>query len=623
MSNSLSSMACDGIQNNSYSGRARFPSPYLDYTSTYVWRNLTEIFDWAEFSYLMTPEVREAFRRLVSPFVTRVKFESPDPDTRPVSPTDERKWRQLMEENLQWPLHAFGLLLNVVFYGNDFISVIAPIDRSVRCPSCGTLVKMKDAPEEMQIKYAKGQFSGRCVSRSCRSAGLRAPVKFGIIDRRDTNPSKYKIKHWSPRLIEVRHYETTEDNEIFLRVPAPIKNAVLRNDLFTLATIDLAMLEAIDKNGLFKFREGRVFHAREPSLAGIRTNGWGLPRVTGLHKQSWMLHLLRKSIQSIGLDLDHPIKVVSPVEQPVGRGAMSPGQSVPMGDFGHSFNKILQSHRADPTRWHSMPFPVNAQFIGGQANQLFPYQMMTMAKEDLVDAAGIPVEMYKGSLQTNSAPMGLRLFEVQNVGLTTLLNGALQFVINRVYEMSAYDPIVAKHEPVKIADDLQTLAMLSQLATSGQISLSEPLSRMGISLRDDLWKQFQEQKMRQEMQDKQQELAQKQEESKALMQQLQAPPADPAAQGGAAPQGGAPQADPLAGQLPSTGFRPPANLEQWEDAATALAQQLVMMPPIQKLQELRILKEQYKTFHSVVIARMENVRQDAARQGQQMILQGG
>jgi hypothetical protein len=49
----------------------------------------------------MTPEVREAFRRLVSPFVTPVKFESLDPEHRPLDPGDEKSWQRLIELKLK------------------------------------------------------------------------------------------------------------------------------------------------------------------------------------------------------------------------------------------------------------------------------------------------------------------------------------------------------------------------------------------------------------------------------------------------------------------------------------------------------------------------------------------
>jgi hypothetical protein len=258
--------------------------------------------------------------------------------------------------------------------------------------------------------------------------------------------------------------------------------------------------------------------------------------------------------------------------------------------------------------------------LGGDANNLFPAQMFAMTKEDLVDAAGLPIELYKGSLTANASPMGLRLFEVQNGALVTILNSLIQFVADRVSQLSSMAPISASHEPIKLVDDMQILSLLTQLASTGQISMSEPLKRLGISVRDDLWSQFEEQKLRQQFQERAQEITQKQQESSAMYEQLQAPPMDPAAQG-QQPAGdpAAMPAGPLPGSLPSNGFIPPSNLMDFEASAQALAQQLVMMPPAQKDQELKILRDKYRTFHAVVLKAMQQVRDQAATQGRQQM----
>lgn len=612
----MSSFSCGSV-GQSYGRHAGFPSPYVDYTSTYVWRTLTELFDWAEFSYLMTPEIREAMRRLVSPFVTPLRIESVDPDDTPISEQEERKMKELFNDELQWPLHAYTTLLNVVFYGNDFISVIAPVERWLKCPDCGMERRMLDMKEEDKFSYGGLKFKVSCPNGACCKNGRRgAPKIHNVRDNRETDPAKFKIKHWPVRQIVLRYYEIPEETEIFWDIPGTIKSAVKRSDLHTLATIDMGMLEAVEKNTLFKFKKDRVFHAKEPSLSALRTNGWGLARVTGLHKQSWLLHLLRKSTQSIALDLDHPIKVVSLAESNGPGRSTGPTVAVPSAEFSRNFNRILASHRTDPTRWHSVASPINAQFLGGEANKLFPVEMFAATKEDLVDAAGMPVELYKGSLTANASPMGLRLFEVQNGGLIAILNSLVQFVTRRITDVANIDPVKVKHEPVRLVDDMQVMSMLAQLASSGQISMFELLRRLGISPRDDMWNQFSEQKMRQEFQTKAQEIVQKQQEAATLYQGLQQ---------GAAPAGGDPAAEgvptgPPPGSMPSNGFVPPANLVDWESAAMSLAEQLSMLPDSQRNIELKILREQYPTFHAVAIQRLDQVRYQQQVQGRQQML---
>jgi hypothetical protein len=611
--NSMSSFSCGDVQKSSY-GRRGFPSPYLDYTSTYVWKSLTELFDWAEFSYVMTPELREAMRRLVSPFVTPLRLSSTDPDNKPLSQAEIRKWDDLLRIKLQWPLHAFNTLMNVAFYGNDFISVVAKTDRWLKCPDCGRAQPIRLLDPDTKLNYRKGDFIMPCKAPSCRRGGLASPKSHTIQDAVDRSPVNFRIKHWSVRHIVLRYRDSDDVSEIFYNVPTTIKTAVEKGDLLTLATVDLGMLEALDKKTLFKFHQDRIFHAKEPCLSGVRSNGWGLARISGLHKQSWLLHQLRKTVQSVAVDMDVPIKVVSPAEQPVGATGRGPMSSVPFSEFSTNFNRIINSHRTEPTRWHSLPSPITAQYLGGQANNLFPHQMLTMTKEDLVDAAGLPIELYKGSLSANASPMGLRLFEVQNGSLSTILNAALAFVTERVASIAHFDAITAEHEQVKLVDDMQTLSLIAQLSSAGNLSMSETLRRLNIDPRDDLHKQMQEQKMRQEFQARMEETMQKAEQRAAVMQsyvqpQLGAPgqpappPQDPAA-AAASP----PAAAPVQGQLPSLGFVPPANVAEWEQSAMDLASQLVMMPDAQRSNELKILREKYNIFHAIVVSRMDQIK---------------
>jgi hypothetical protein len=598
----------------------------VDYTSTYTWNSHYELFDWAEFSFSQMPEVREAMRRLVTPFVTEVKFDSLDPENHPLSTKEERQWDDILKRDIQWTLHAVQLLLNVAFYGNDFISVLSPVERWLTCPDCGAQAPLRDITDSAKFSYSKLRFSRVCFSMDCRRGGLRSPKPHRVVDNRAKRPDLFKIKHWRPRDIVIKHYEIPDENEIFLRIPSTVKTSVQRGDPLTLATIDMGMLEALESNKTFKFKRDRIFHAKTSTLSGIRTNGWGFPRVAGIHKQAWLLALLRKSMQSIALDMDHPLKIISPAEAAVSGSSSSPMSVAPVTDFQRNFNRIIQAHRRDHTQWFTTATPVNAQYLGGQANQLFPHEAIAAVKDDMIDAAGIPIELYKGSMSTQASAMMLRLFETQNADLSAILNSAVAFVVDRIAELAGLDPLYASHQPIKLADDMQTLSLLAQLASAGQISMSEPLKRLGISLTDDLYRQFNEQKLRQNMQTKADEIVQKQQESASLMSQLQNPP-PPEAQGApagdpaAAPAPGMPQTP--AGTLPSNGFTPPANLVDWDAAAQSLAGQLIQLPPAQKNQELKILREQQSLFHAVVLKVMESLRYQTRMQAGDAQLAGG
>jgi len=195
----------------------------------------------------------------------------------------------------------------------------------------------------------------------------------------------------------------------------------------------------------------------------------------------------------------------------------------------------------------------------------------------------------------------------------------------RVSEFGSREPVNALHERVMIVDNIETWMAQLQLATAGQLSMQAPLKRMGIDMQDDIIQQNREEFMRQEQSEK---LQQRLEAKQMAQEEVQA-----AAQGGgqalagggqeqAAGGAGGQPADPYAGQLLSTGMVPSRNLDELQQQAMSLAGLLASADNATRQQELSLARQQHPSFHALLVAELENVRQQAASQGQQMVLQG-
>ena len=594
-----------------------------------MWRSFADLLDWSEFIYINSGEVKELHKRLFNYFNTEVEVRAMLAADKPLDDRDSMDWKTLLDEDLNWRMHAGLMLDNLGAYGNDFISVISPIERYLQCPRCGGRGPLRQLAYLPGVDFAfkNFKFLMRCPFASCRRDKSNELKEFKADAVSLNLADKLIIKHWPVREIVMHYYEWTDRVDIFWNIPQSYKNAVNSGDIQTLAEADPNVLDAIQRGMLFQFNRDRIFHAKEATLSGLQVRGWGLPRTIAMHKQVWTLHMLRKQVQALAMDYVMPIRLVSPTSQaspmPMG-GAMSPFSVVNQGDFQQMFSAVLGEHRQDPTRWHSMPFPVDYALLGGEASQLVPTEMIQSVKDDLIDSGGIPVELYKSNLSLQVAPVGLRLFEAQNRAVPMILNQALRFVVSRVTELANKEPVRAMHTQVKIIDNVDTLMAQLQLAASGQMSLSGPLERMGVDFRDDLHRQFNENRARTEMQERMQEEMARRQESMGAMQQAMAgaPPAGAPAGGDPAAAGGAPQ-DPTAGLLPSQGYQPPQTVDQMESAAMSLAQQLSMMDPVSRNNELKVLRDQYPTFHAVVMQRLEDVRYQQQQEGRQMMMSGG
>jgi hypothetical protein len=613
----LTTFDCPG--SNRYVGNGannNYPRPFLDYASVSVPQTFSELLDWSEFAFLASGDYHALFQRLYNYFNTDVRIRSVDSKQKPLDDSTADDWRRLIEK-IGWGEIVSSMLFNLGVYGNEFISVYAPIRRFLICPNCGQQVEFRTLATRSgsNFAYRKGKFVASCFSKYCKANYGSQTVPWKIYDLRAARPESFKIKQWPVREMVIHHYAWSDRTMIYWRIPEHYKRAVQFGDIETLAEADEQVLEAIERNILFKFREDRIMHLKEPTLTGLQTRGWGLPRSLFLHRQGWTVQLLRKNTQAIALDWVTPIKLVSPMTAPVGGAiSQSPAQSIALPDFARMFGNIVRQHNDNPTGWHATTVPVQPSILGGNADQLFPHALIQHAKDEFIDAGGFPVELYRGSMTLQTAPVGLRLFEATNKAIPALLNRALAFVTNRISELASREPVDARHERVTYVDDIELLMAKLQMGMSGGMAMSDTLNRMGVDFREDAQQRMREQRILQDLQAEEQERIINRERGMAAVQPQ---PGEQQA------MGGDPAMDPTMGMLPSQGYTPPQLPDQMEEAAVALAQTLSMMPPQARQQELRILRERYKTFHSIVVVRLREADNANAQQGRQMMMEGG
>lgn len=630
LNNSFTSFACAG--NTNYVGRqgssSHFPLPWLDYTSTSVPRNFSELIDWSEYMMTMS-DIREIYRRMFNYFATDIEIAAVDSTKQPLSTRDEKNWIKLFNTKLGWQVHAVSMLDNISTYGNDFISVIAGKRRFLQCPTCGQKLELEYLSKQTgsDFAYRDGNFVARCQSVVCRRR--RDGVQRMIVRDVDlTDPETVTIKHWPVREIALNYYMYTDETDVFWRIPETYKKQVAQGDPRTLATADLGVLDAIRKNTYFQFRKDRIFHAKEPTLSGIMTRGWGLPRTIQMARQAWSLQMIRKQIQALGIDFIVPMRILTPSTQSSSAGMggidLNPNAMLGANEFARIVARLRAAHRSDPTQVHALQVPTDYRVIGGEANQLFPIDYQQSAKEDLLDAVGVPVNFYKADLTLQTAPVGLRLFESINRSVPWMINRAVDFVAGRLSEISQWDPVEASHKRVTLVDNIENTMAKLQLASGGQLSMGAALEPIGEDFEDDIRRQAREQQIMMDIQTEQQERMQKEQESMALMQQNTAAAGGAPPAGGGAPPAGDPAAVPGMGpMLPSQGFLPPQDIQGMEGAATGLAEQLSMMDNASRQNELKVLREQHPTFHALVMQRLDDVRYQQQVQGRQMMMGGG
>lgn len=589
-----------------------------------------------EFLMSVNGTLREAVRRIVSYFMTDIEiapFDSQKTDQQ-ISSEEKRKYIDFLREGVEIDTELHAVATDYMTYGNVFASILLPFKRQVVCSrtDCSRYVPFA---EVFKNPIYKTEWRDFAVHITCPRCGTRG--KAIIQDYRIKDPEKIVIRRWEPLNMDIAiNPWTGEPHSYFYKLDPDLKQAVTRGDWKTVENLPWELVDCVAQNRDLEFADGMVFHMRDKPLAGVKARGWGIPRLLASLKYAWYCQLLHRQNEAIAADFIVPWRVISMGT----RGGATPESSDPMlsfsaADFVQHGKRMVRDHRQDPTSVHFFPFPMNYQLLGGEGQSLAPEALIQQGFKSLLDSIGCPVELYAGSLTTQTAPAALRLFEANWRHMTLQLNTFLRFVVDALATTMAWEPVVCRLSRVTYADDLNRQMAQLQLMQAGLISKTTGLATVGVDKAVEDRNMLDEQL--EELQT--QELAQKRLEQNAVMeqaiQQQQQPeqpgqplslpgqadnaaaPMDPAAGGGG---GGADTAAQFAASQPMLPYQP-TTLEDIQATAQTLAQQAMQMPRSQRTSFMLKLKEEQPEVHAIVRAQIQSIEQQAELQGRDMVLQ--
>ena len=620
----------------------QFPSPFLDYASTAMPEDMRNALRWTEYVFQANGTFRMAMERIIAYFLTDIEVGSVDDE---VGDDEKEKWEDLFTNNLALRDVEQSANRDLLCYGNSFLSFVIPFTRFLVCPRCSSQFKLSEVfhHNEFKFNFTNFEFTGTCPK--CKvGSGYRG--KWKIHDEPENRQEKLKLKRWSPHEIYLLHDPFTDDVDYLWKIPEDYKNLIRGGKLYHLERVSKQVLSAIQHNQLFRFAPNVIYHMKEPTLAGVRNRGWGISRIISNFRQIWYVQVLHRYNEAIALDYVIPFRLITPAMRSGSKGTSTDVLlSANMGDSMAQIRRMLGQRRRNPTGWHTLGFPVEYQALGGDASQLAPSDLLNQGIEVMLNAAGTPVELYKGTLQLQTAPVSLRLFESTWHHLVHANNQLLRWVVERVSEVLNWESVDARHRRVTHADDFQRTMSVLQLAMGGAISMGSALKTLGLDYGDE------QRRIMEEARGQQEEQASMQEEMEqtAFGQQIAAgqpaggmmPGGQPGQAPGIVPGGpaGAPPAaaggavtgvDPTTGQpmsaggpvtqMVDSGSMPTTPEEMWSQAAS-LAQALLGLPESQKDSELRALKQKNETLHALVRAQLDQIRGQARSQGGAQLMQ--
>ena len=619
-----------GAATQSYAwGSDMYRSPHASYAAADTpqgWRN---IIAWCEHVFSNNGTYRAAMDRIVSYFLTDVAIGAANSEDL-IGDDDKEKWENLLGPQLDVPGFTRLANLDKKCYGNFFASLHVPFRRFLRCakPGCGTIYSFKEVTakrDTFHFAFTNYEFHAKCPN--CKYQG-----EFKIWDEPDNQPDKLSLKLWSPKEIEILH-DLYSDNTAYLwRIPEDYKAQIRSGRTFHLERVSQQVLKAIKHNQLFMFGPNVMYHGKEPGPTGIRTRGWGFSPLLYNSRMIWYVELLHRYNEAIALDYVVPLRVITPSAGSTGKavdGLLGGGN---LGDFKGQINQMIRVHRRSPTSWHTLPFPVEFQQLGGDATKLAPSELLAQGYDTLLNASGTPVEMYKGTLQLQVAPVAMRLFEATHHHMVHGNNDFLSWAVERICEVLSWEAVSARYQRVSHADDMSKQMAILQLATAGRVSETTALRVLGLDQRDEKRQTYNEARYDQELQARMQEemdqTAFGQQIAKGMPAAPGGQPGQPPGQPGATGEGGAQAPVGPDGQLLGSGsvasMIPTSDTkmtpESMQETASAIAQQLLGLPAGQRISELQALRDKNQFLHKLVKAELAEIRQNARSQGGQILI---
>jgi len=559
-------------------GRDRYSNPFYNIPLQYLPMNIEGMLLWAEHFLYRNGFYKQALNRIANYFITSLTIECDDEDAK-------KKYQETLD-TLGWKQICSKAGLNLLAYGNEFVTVNQGFYRYLNCPNCG---KSSNIDKLQNYEFNKNKYSMACLK-----CGYKGEHK--CVDKPANDVGKIHVVHWPAKEIKIRYEETTGEAEYFWDIPQQYaKKVSTKNNKFYSKKTPQIIFECVQNKTMLSFNTKNFVHLKLDTPSTIRTDGKAIPPSMFIFEDFFMLQTLKRYNEVICFEDIAPFRVISmgDASNPAANPLLNQNGAV----WTNAVDNMIEEHRRDPGSYHKFAFPLNYQQLGGEGTKLAPVEMMEHAKNSILNALDVPVEMFQMSFQQQAAGPMLRMFEnawsVIPSNYNILLNHLGEVIGNILGLPKAKVSLI----PITFSDDMDRKSVISQLVSANAIARSELLKLYNFDYEDQVRKKMQEDRMTQDIQKEEQEKDQiAQATEQGLMQMLQGGQQ----QGGGAPQGGG-----------GGGGTPQDAVEK----AQQLAQQLFPMDGAQRRSQLQQIKGQDQDLYAQVKFQLEQMTSQSKSQG--------
>lgn len=427
----------------------RYPSPFFDIGHTYLPPSMKSLMRWCRYYYLVNPLINAVIHKMSEYPITELVIEEKNQEVK-------EKWERLLGETLRYRAFQIEVGLDYYTYGMCIVTIHFPFTKYLICRQCKNREKAtKQAYQWKNLDY----------EITCDKCGTTGPAK--VLDFYERDVRKIRLMRWNPENIFVDPAFAGADPVYTFELPLQLKNDVMIGKKSVLDTIPDVFVESMRRGKFIRFADENIFVFKRPIISQ-KDNGWGMPLIFPVLKDTFYLQILRKAQEAIAQEHIVPLRVLFPQ---AGSGSSDPYTTIPLDNWKARIEGEIAKWKYDQNYIPVLPLPIGHQTIGGDGKALGLYQEMDVWSKQIVAGMGVPYEFVFGGMQYSGSNVSMRMVENMFIGYRTdhhlMLN---QFIIKRIAEFMGWPVVSARMRRFKMADDLQRTAFFFQLNQAMKIS---------------------------------------------------------------------------------------------------------------------------------------------------------
>lgn len=438
--------------------KSRYPSPFFDVSQQYIPPTVKEMFKWVYFYATNNSFLGPALSKIARYPITDLIMED----------TNQKLvdfWKTLLNNTMQIKSFNMEANLDLVTYGNTFVTLSYPFSRFLECQNCKHRTPWKAAKKKIE------NLTFRLHCPKCGSDG-----KSKIVDIPFKSIENIRLIRINPEFIDIKYNESSGRHTYLYSIPDKLRRMIMAGDPDILEDTPMIYIEAIKARRKIKLSQQNLFHLKTPTLAG-KDMGWGMPRISVALKDLYYFYTLRRGQEAIINEHIIPFDIIFPQAN----GKMDPYVHTDLSSWREEMTKQLATRRRDPNYKAILPFPVGYERIGGDGKSLMLTPELDFLSKTIVGACGIPQEfIYGGTMNWSASSVSLRTLENDFLHHRTQLLQMNIWLIERLrLYLGVPAPKTIRFSDFKMADDIQKLQVMVGMASNNKMPWEEIWQEMG------------------------------------------------------------------------------------------------------------------------------------------------